>query len=136
MTDDPYRIVIAVDIYKPTLLNAYMALYKAMAKVELDACGDIQWESTDEAYYPEGGAVDPETLSSIRMQTVAMNNPEKETPPNKQFECVLYETKRYTTTVEAADGNMARSAADLLDSDELDEDGEYYELKVESVREV
>ena len=58
----PYRFVILVDVEDADSLgDAYQKLHAGMSKV---FPGD--WESTDEAFDPDGEPVDPDDLSNVR----------------------------------------------------------------------
>ena len=55
----------------------------------------------------------------------------------KNYEVVLYETRRYVIVVEAESEEQAVSTADLIDDmDEWDEDFEFYVGEIDHVREV
>lgn len=57
--------------------------------------------------------------------------------PKLRFELVFYESRRYTKTVLAKDEEEARRlASSIEDTDELKEDNEYYELELESIRQL
>lgn len=58
-----YRIVVCMDINATSLQEAYSKLYRALDSMS----EDIAWESTDEAFEPEGTPVDPEIMQAARM---------------------------------------------------------------------
>lgn len=68
-----YRFVICVDLEASSLEDAYSRLCAAMGKVEVSTQGSIQWESTDEAYDPDGFEVDADKLSDARMAVLGRN---------------------------------------------------------------
>lgn len=62
-----YRFVICVDLEASSLEDAYRKLCANMGAVEASTQGRVQWESTDEAYEPDGSQVDEDTLSDAIM---------------------------------------------------------------------
>lgn len=62
-----YRFVICVDIEATTLTGAYSALYDGMK----GAVFSEHWESTDEAYDPDGRPVSSEDIQHARMAKFA-----------------------------------------------------------------
>lgn len=68
-----YRFVVCIDIEAGNLEGAYSRLCAAMGKVEVSTQGSIQWESTDEAYDPDGFEVDADKLSDARMAVLGRN---------------------------------------------------------------
>lgn len=62
-----YRFVICVDIEAGSLEAAYRELLARMGEVERISEGNVQWESSDEVYTPDGDAVDIDELSEMRM---------------------------------------------------------------------
>lgn len=68
-----YRIVICVDIHAETLKEAYGKLYDSMKQPE---GSDLDWESTDEWFDDEDGALGtPEELQEARMAVYKDRNP-------------------------------------------------------------
>lgn len=63
-----FRFVICVDVEADSLDEGYSKLYDTMAKVDQEA---FQWESTDEAFTPDGDVVDPKDLQRARMKKTA-----------------------------------------------------------------
>jgi len=66
-----YRLVICLDVDGVDLADAYSKVYKAMTKLPTGFC----WESSDEAYDPDGNAIDPDELSRTRTVFLANHNP-------------------------------------------------------------
>jgi hypothetical protein len=73
-----YRFVVCMDVCrkdetdgteepKADLVEAYRRLYIAMGLLEQQAKGQIQWESTDEAFGPDGQPIIEEALQEARM---------------------------------------------------------------------
>ena len=66
-----YRIVTCIDIEASSLEEAYEKLYlqfKTLPK-------GMEWESSDEAYGPDGEEVEPDELQAARMKVFAKLNP-------------------------------------------------------------
>ena len=63
-----FRFVICVDVEADSLEEGYSKLYDTMAKVDTE---DFQWESSDEAYTPDGDAVGEADLVRARMDKLA-----------------------------------------------------------------
>ena len=61
----PYRIVVCMDIDASSLLEAYGKLYETMAKVTGSKTG-LDWESSDEAYDPDGNLIPEDVLQGAR----------------------------------------------------------------------
>lgn len=57
------RFVIMVDVDEDDLDRAYKCLYESMTAAALD------WESTDEAYDPDGEPYPEDTLSDVRIRS-------------------------------------------------------------------
>lgn len=68
-----YRLVICLDVEADSLEQAYERVYTTMGTVDRE---DFQWESTDEAYDPDGGEVDAEEMQQARMAVFRRLNPE------------------------------------------------------------
>jgi len=66
MSNNTYRIIIALDIDAQTSMDAYRQVTKAMGEVEARTEGNIQWESTDEWYSEDGEAIHPDTIQMVR----------------------------------------------------------------------
>jgi hypothetical protein len=62
------RFVVAIDVDEDDLTKAYIELNKIMHQ-EVRAC-DVAWESTDEAFGPDGEHVNPDDLQSARMEGI------------------------------------------------------------------
>jgi len=69
--ETPYRIVVCIDVYANDLEQAYEKVFESMNA----ACatppvgrpsGDMEWESSDEAFDPDGHEIDPDELSAAR----------------------------------------------------------------------
>jgi hypothetical protein len=84
--ENTYRFVICVDVClgdeegKPEeqaedLKKAYAYLYKLMGQVEVNSLQQVQWESSDEAYAPDGQAILEEALQAARMAVIEEQNP-------------------------------------------------------------
>jgi len=67
-----YRFVVCLDVEADSLEEAYSELYTSMGKVDRSS---FQWESTDEAFDPDGNPVTPEEVQEARMSTFARLNP-------------------------------------------------------------
>lgn len=63
-----YRFVICVDVAAENLEAAYRELLARMGEVERITEGKVQWESSDEAYTPDGDEVDANELNETRMR--------------------------------------------------------------------
>ena len=66
-----YRFVICIDINSTSLNEAYSKLYDSMKKI---SSPQLEWESTDEAYFPDGEEVDPTILQKSREYKLDQNN--------------------------------------------------------------
>lgn len=62
-----YRFVICVDVEESDLSLAYSKLYHSM---KLISSKELDWESTDEAYFEDGEEVDPNILQKAREFTL------------------------------------------------------------------
>lgn len=71
LKNDTYRFVICVDVEAMSLDNAYSYLYDAMAKISNST---LEWESTDEAYFPDGEEIDPKILQKSREAKLNQND--------------------------------------------------------------
>jgi hypothetical protein len=58
-----YRLIIAVDVEADDLPSAYSLVYRFMGTVP----AGMDWESTDEAYAPDGEVIDADMLQTARM---------------------------------------------------------------------
>jgi hypothetical protein len=58
-----FRFVICVDVEEKDLASAYSKLYDAMAEI---SSPQLEWESTDEAYFEDGEEIDPKFLQKAR----------------------------------------------------------------------
>jgi len=63
-----FRFVICVDVEAKNLEEGYSKLYDTMGKVD---CESFQWESSDEAYTPDGELVNSDQLTNARMTKIA-----------------------------------------------------------------
>jgi hypothetical protein len=63
-----YRLVVCIDVSAESLVDAYRIVYGMMG----DACRerDADWESTDEAYDPDGNALAASHLQEVRRQVI------------------------------------------------------------------
>jgi hypothetical protein len=66
-----YRFVICVDVDATSLENAYNDLYDSMKEISSQS---LEWESTDEAYFPDGEEVDPIILQKARLSKLSQND--------------------------------------------------------------
>jgi len=66
-----YRFVICVDVEESDLAFAYSKLYHSMALI---SSKELDWESTDEAYFEDGEEVDPNLLQKAREFTLNKNS--------------------------------------------------------------
>lgn len=64
MNNDMFRFVICVDVSAKSLEEGYSTLFDTMMKIDGKS---FQWESTDEAYMPDGEPLTEEELSKVRM---------------------------------------------------------------------
>jgi hypothetical protein len=72
-----YRFVVCVDVEAETLDEAYRRLIKAMGYAE-EGHAYMQWESSDEAFTPDGCEIHENDLSEARMRVLdAMHGGEK-----------------------------------------------------------
>jgi hypothetical protein len=65
-----YRIVILVDVDADSAQGAYEKLFDAMGEVEASH-DDMEWESSDEWYSPDGDAIRQNDITAARMTTFA-----------------------------------------------------------------
>ena len=65
---ETYRIVVALDVEASSIAEAYRKVYQTMRTVD---CDSFQWESTDEWFTPDGEALEPDDVQSIRMAVFA-----------------------------------------------------------------
>ena len=65
-----YRFVICVDVEDTDLSAAYSKLYDAMGKI---SSPQLEWESTDEAYFEDGEGIDPQLLQKARQLKLKQN---------------------------------------------------------------
>lgn len=63
-----FRFVICVDVQAKSLNSAYSKLYDSMKGI---SSSDLEWESTDEAYFEDGEEVDPNFLEKARKFKIA-----------------------------------------------------------------
>lgn len=63
-----FRFVICVDVEASSLEEGYSKLYDTMGKVDAEK---FQWESSDEAYTPDGDRVSEDDLTRARMKKLA-----------------------------------------------------------------
>jgi hypothetical protein len=66
--DETYRFIICVDIDAENDEAAYKLLREQMDLIK--AGSGLNWESTDEAYMPDGDPVDPKRILEIIMKSV------------------------------------------------------------------
>jgi len=69
-----YRLVICLDVEAYNLEQAYERVYDTMGTVDAE---DFQWESTNEAFDPEGDAIDPDEMQEARMKVFARKQEEE-----------------------------------------------------------
>lgn len=69
-----WRLVICLDVEACSLEQAYERVYDIMGTVDSE---DFQWESTNEAYDPEGGSIDLEEMQDARMKVFASKKEQK-----------------------------------------------------------
>lgn len=63
-----FRLVICIDVEDATSIeDAYEQVYKQMAKIDTQKFG---WESTDEAFGPDGEPIDEDDLSTARCNVI------------------------------------------------------------------
>jgi hypothetical protein len=72
MSDGMYRFVVCIDLEAESLSEAYALLYQKMASTFID------WETTDEAYNPDGSGISGADLSQVRME----HHPPCDWPPH------------------------------------------------------
>ena len=58
-----YRLIIAVDVNADDLADAYARVYRFMGTTP----PGMDWESTDEAYDPDGEIIDADLLQTARL---------------------------------------------------------------------
>ena len=59
-----WRLVICLDVEASSLEEAYSIVYDKMKTLD---CEEFQWESTDEAFDPDGDPIDEEELVKARL---------------------------------------------------------------------
>lgn len=62
----PYRLVVCLDVEAESLKDAYGRVYEAMGKLP----EGFDWESSDEAFDPEGELIDVNDLGRARMEYI------------------------------------------------------------------
>lgn len=59
----PYRLVVCIDVEADSLKDAYGKVYEAMGQLP----EGLDWESSDEAFDPDGAEIGPKKLQEARM---------------------------------------------------------------------
>jgi hypothetical protein len=88
-----FRFVVCVDVClkdemdgtedaKADLIEAYSRLYLALGEVDRASGGQIEWESSDEAYAPDGQPLIEEALQEARMTVIAGLEPRQDFESN------------------------------------------------------
>ena len=66
-----YRFVVCVDVESTSLNEAYSNLYDSMKVI---CYKQLEWESTDEAYFPDGEEIDPVILQKAILTKLEQND--------------------------------------------------------------
>ncbi len=66
-----YRFVVCIDIESTSLNEAYSNLYESMKEISSKR---LDWESTDEAYFPDGEEIDPVILQKAILTKLEQND--------------------------------------------------------------
>ena len=83
------RFIIAVDIEDAgSLERAYQKLYNAMSRIKSKS---IDWESSNEAYWPCGERIDERELDAARMEVVRRD---QRTSAERSIDGLLEKAKR------------------------------------------
>jgi hypothetical protein len=76
---EPFRLIVCIDVDADTLEEAYGKVYKGMGKVTGPGTG-LDWESSDEAYDPDGNKIDEADLSKARVAVIDARDAQGKVP--------------------------------------------------------